>query len=68
MNNLPNTERKCRNVDSFFSFFLLFVCLLFTAPYVRAQEETRSITLNVQNETVENVQPTGRADWFEILL
>ena len=28
--------------------------MLFTAPYVRAQE-TRSITLNVQNETVENV-------------
>lgn len=53
MNNLPNTERKCRNVDSFLAF-LLFVCLLFTAPYVRAQE-TRSITLNVQNETVENV-------------
>lgn len=53
MNKLPNTERKCRNVDSFLAF-LLFVCLLFTAPYVRAQE-TRSITLNVQNETVENV-------------
>lgn len=53
MNNLPNTERKCRNVDSFLAFLLL-VCLLFTAPYVRAQE-TRSITLNVQNETVENV-------------
>ena len=40
MNNLPNTERKCRFIFS----FLLFVCLLFTAPYVRAQE-TRSITL-----------------------
>ena len=53
MNNLPNTERKCRNVDSFLAF-LLFVCLLFTAPYVRAQETLSLIHIS---------EPT-RHDWI----
>lgn len=53
MNNLPNTKRKSENVHSFLAF-LLFICFSFTSYYIQAQE-VKGITLNVQNETAENV-------------
>lgn len=53
MNNLSNTKRKSVNVYSILAF-LLFLCLSFTPHYVKAQEE-KTVTLNAQNETVENV-------------
>ena len=53
MNNLPNTKRKSENVHSFLAF-LLFICFSFTNYYIQAQE-VKGITLNVQNETAENV-------------
>ena len=53
MNNLPNIKRKSGNVHSFLAF-LLFICFSFTSYYIQAQE-MKSITLNVQNETAENV-------------
>lgn len=45
MNNLPNIERKCRNVDSFLAF-LLFVCLLFTTSYGSADISGACYLLN----------------------
>ena len=53
MNNLPNIKRKGRNVHSFLAF-LLFVCLSSLPYYIQAQEK-KNITLDVKNETVENV-------------
>ena len=53
MNILPNFKRKSGNVYSFLAF-LLFVCLLFVPYNIQAQSQN-NITLNVQNETVENV-------------
>lgn len=53
MNNLPNIKRKGRNVHSFLAF-LLFVCLSSLPCYIQAQEK-KNITLDVKNETVENV-------------
>ena len=53
MNILPNFKRKSGNVYSFLAF-LLFVCLLFVPYNIQAQSQNK-ITLNVQNETVENV-------------
>ncbi|GLL53946.1 hypothetical protein KUBF_16080 [Bacteroides finegoldii] len=53
MNNLPKTKRKGRNVHSFLAF-LLFVCLSSFSYHTQAQEK-KNITLNVKNETVENV-------------
>ena len=53
MNNLPNSKRKSRNIHSFLAF-LLFVCLSLMPDQAQAQKE-KNVTLNVQNETVENV-------------
>ena len=53
MNNLPNSKRKSRNIHSFLAF-LLFVCLSSLPHYIQAQEK-KNITLDVKNETVENV-------------
>ena len=53
MNNLPNSKRKSRNIHSFLAF-LLFVCLSLMPDQAQAQKE-KTVTLNVQNETVENV-------------
>ncbi len=53
MNILPNSKRKSRNIYSFLAF-LLFVCLAFVPYSVQAQNQN-NITLNVQNETVENI-------------
>lgn len=52
MNNIFVTPGKSKNICSFLAF-LLFVCLSFTPGYVQAQDKT--VTLNVQNEAVENV-------------
>lgn len=30
MNNLPNTERKCRNVDSFLAFLLIRMLVVYS--------------------------------------
>lgn len=53
MNILPNSKRKSRN-DFRFLAFLLFVCLSFVSYNAQAQN-SNTITLNVQNEPVENV-------------
>lgn len=53
MNILFNLKRKSKNTYKFLAF-LLFVCFSFTPHYVLAQNRS-NITLNVQNETVENV-------------
>lgn len=53
MNNLPNFNRKSKNVHSFL-VFLLFVCLPVMPHLAQAQEKT-NITLDVKNETVENI-------------
>ena len=53
MNILPNFKRKSGNVYSFLAF-LLFVCLSLMPDQAQAQKE-KTVTLNVQNETVENV-------------
>lgn len=67
MNNLPNSKRKSRNIHSFLAF-LLFVCLSLMPDQAQAQKE-KTVTLNVQNETVENVFcSVGQADRLEILL
>ena len=58
MNNLPNIKRKGRNVHSFLAF-LLFVCLSSLPCYIQAQEK-KNITLDVKNETVENVRSEER--------
>lgn len=53
MNNLPNFNRKSKNVHSFL-VFLLFLCLPVMPHLAQAQEKT-NITLDVKNETVENI-------------
>lgn len=53
MNNLSYSEKKCRNAHSFLAF-LLILCLSFLPHNAQAQEE-KTVTLNVQNETVEKV-------------
>lgn len=53
MNNLSNSKRKSRNIHSFLAF-LLFVCLSVMPDNVQAQKD-KTVTLNVQNEAVENV-------------
>ena len=53
MNNLLICKGKSRNSCSFLAF-LLFVCLSLMPDQARAQKE-KTVTLNVQNETVENV-------------
>lgn len=52
MKSISVIEKKNDNRFSFLAF-LLFICLSFTSVYGRAQEKT--VTLNVQNERVENV-------------
>lgn len=56
MNYLSKFMKKGRNVNSFLAF-LLFVYMLVLPSFVFAQS-TENITLNVKNETVENVLKT----------
>lgn len=53
MDNLSNPKVKKRNMYSFL-VFLLFVLMVFTPYNAQAQKE-KTITLNVQNETIETV-------------
>lgn len=53
MDNLSNSKVKKRNMYSFL-VFLLFIFMVFTPHYAQAQKD-KTITLNVQNETVETV-------------
>ena len=55
MNNLPNSERKSRNSRFVFSFFTVRM-LVVDSPITRGhKKDKKHVTLNVQNETVENV-------------
>ena len=53
MNNLLICKGISKNSCSFLAF-LLFVCLSSLPCYIQAQEK-KNITLDVKNETVENV-------------
>ncbi|HJD94014.1 MAG TPA: TonB-dependent receptor [Bacteroides togonis] len=66
MDYLSNSRRKGRNVNSFLAF-LLFVCM--SVMPVMAQQD-KNVTLNVKNETVENVlkslgQQTGLKFFYD---
>ena len=53
MNNLSILRKGSRNVNSFLAF-LLFVCMSMM-PFMAQAQQNENVTLNVNNETVENV-------------
>ena len=53
MNNLSILRKGSRNVNSFLAF-LLFVCMSMM-PFLAQAQQNENVTLNVNNETVENV-------------
>ena len=53
MNNLPNIKRKGRNVHSFLAFYYSYACHHCLVTY--RHKKKKNITLDVKNETVENV-------------